>query len=172
MTPPMKTERKHRVKTDYGSVDYFKFFKKNNKDSKISGRMFGSVLREFNLHISNKLSEKGAEYIFPNKIGKIELRKIKTEVKIDEKGKLVNNLPTNWKATIALWNSSQKSKAAMTKIKFTNEHTDGHTFRIFYIRSKANFKNKSIYKMQFNRDMKRDLSKSIFEGRIDAFLTQ
>jgi hypothetical protein len=55
-------------------------------------------------------------------------------------------------------------------MRYTNDHTDGHTFRIFYRTSKANFKNKSIYKMKFNRTLKRDLSKSIFAGRIDAFI--
>ena len=83
---------------------------------------------------------------------------------------IINNLPINWKETRKLWKDNPKSKEKGVKIRYTNEHTDGHTFRIFYIRSKANYKNKSIYKMQFNRQMKRQLSQSIFAGRIDAFL--
>jgi hypothetical protein len=128
------------------------------------------VIREFNGYVRDRISTKGAEYIIPNRIGKIELRKKKTEVKIGEYGNIINNLPINWKATRELWAESDTAKEKKTKIRYTNEHTDGHTFRIFYRTSKANFKNKSIYKMQFNRGMKRQLSQSIFAGRIDAFL--
>ena len=106
----------------------------------------------------------------PNRIGKIELRKINTEVKIGDDGKIINNLPTNWKATRELWAENENAREKRTKIRYTNEHTDGHTFRIFFKKSKANFKNKSIFKMQFNRYLKRQLSRSIFAGKIDAFL--
>ena len=98
------------------------------------------------------------------------MRKVKTEVKIGDDGKVINNLPVNWRETRKLWEENQAAKIKGTKIRYTNEHTDGHTFRIFYIRSKANYKNKSMYKLQFNREMKRQLSTSIFAGRIDAFL--
>jgi hypothetical protein len=162
--------RLHRVKSDFGSLDYYKHFIKKTGNDHISGIKFGEVLREFNEYIRERISTKGVEYIMPNRVGKLELRKIKTELKIDEDGNIINNLPVNWKATRELWAESEKSKEKGTKIRYTNEHTDGHTFRIFYRTSKANYKNKSIYKMKVNRGMKRMLSKSIFAGRIDAFL--
>jgi len=163
-------KRLHRVKSDFGSLDYYKHFIKKTGNDHISGITFGEVLREFNEYIRERISTKGVEYIMPNRVGKLELRKIKTELKIDENGSIINNLPVNWKATRELWAESEKSKEKGTKIRYTNEHTDGHTFRIFYRTSKANYKNKSIYKMKVNRGMKRMLSKSIFAGRIDAFL--
>lgn len=167
----METEdkRRHLVKSDYGANDYFLFFKKNY-DSKINRQTYGKILKEFNSHVRDRLSQKGAGYVIPKQIGKIELRKVKTELKIDEDGNIINRLPTNWQLTRALWKENPAAKEKKIKIKFTNEHTDGHTFRIVYLKSKANYKNKSIYKMRFNRTMKRDLSKSIFQGRIDAFL--
>lgn len=166
----IEDKRNHRVKTDFGNGDYYRHFIKKHKMTHISRVKFGEILREFNGHVRDRISTKGAEYIIPNKIGKIELRKIKTEVKIDEDGNILNNLPTNWKATRELWATNPRAKEKKIKIRYTNEHTDGHTFRIFYRTSKANYKNKSIYKMQFNRSMKRQLSLSIFAGRIDAFL--
>ena len=166
----IKETRLHRVKTDFGSLDYYKSFIKKTGSSHISGVKFGEVLREFNEYIRERIAAKGVEYIMPNRVGKLELRKIKTELKIDEDGNIINNLPINWKATRELWAESEKAKEKGTKIRYTNEHTDGHTFRIFYRTSKANYKNKSIYKMKVNRGMKRMLSKSIFAGRIDAFL--
>lgn len=170
MVVELEDKRNHKVKTDYGSGDYYNFFIKKHGAKHISRSVFGSVIREFNSYVRDSLSLKGSEYIFPCRIGKIELRKIKTEVTVDKDGNIVNKLPTNWKETRKLWSDNPGAKEKGIKIKFTNEHTDGYTFRIVYLRSKANYKNKSIYKMRFNRLMKRDLSKSIFQGRIDAFL--
>jgi hypothetical protein len=165
-----KDKRIHRVKADFGSGDYYKHFIKETGANHISGAVFSQVLREFNKHVRDRISKKGAEYIMPCKIGKIELRKIKTEIKFDENGNVRNTLPVNWKATRELWAENERAKERKVKIRYTNEHTEGYTFRIFFRTSKANFKNKSIYKAQFNRELKRQLSKSIFAGRIDAFL--
>ena len=165
-----KDKRNHRIKADYGNYDYYKHFKLTNSDSNISRATYGKIVKEFNSHVRDRVSTKGAEYIMPCRVGKIELRKIKTEVSIDDEGNIVNNLPINWKATRELWAENESAKERKTKIRYTNEHTDGHTFRIFYRTSKANYKNKSIYKLKFNRTLKRQLSASIFAGRIDAFL--
>tara|TARA_R110000772_G_scaffold62137_2_gene139641 strand:+ start:3649 stop:4158 length:510 start_codon:yes stop_codon:yes gene_type:complete len=164
-----KDNRSHIVKADYGTNDYYRFYKKKYR-TEVSRLTYGQIVREFNEHTRDRLSHKGAGYIIPNGLGKIELRKMKTEVKIDDDGAIINHLPTNWKETRKLWNENEKARQKRVKIKFTNEHTDGHMFRIVYLRSKATYKNKSVYKMRFNRTMKRDLSKSIFQGRIDAFL--
>ena len=162
--------RLHRIKADYGSGDYYNHFIKTTGMTHISRSLFGEIIREFNSHVRDRISTKGAEYTFPGRIGKVELRKKKTEVYIGDNGKIVNNLPINWKATRELWHEIPLAKEKKTKIMYTNEHTGCHTFRIFYRTSKANFKNKSIYKMRFNRTLKRQLSQSIFAGKIDAFL--
>lgn len=166
----VEDKRNHRVKTDYGSGDYYRHFIKETEATHISRAKFGQIMREFNEHVRDRISNKGAEYIMPHRIGKIELRKVKLEVKIDDDGNIINNLPINWRETRKLWAENEKAKQNKTKIRYTNEHTDGHTFRIFFRKSKANFKNKSIYKLRFNRTMKRQLSNSIFAGNIDAFL--
>lgn len=168
----MKSEDKrlHRIKADYGTADYYRFYKNKNKKEAVSRAIYGEIVREFNDHVRDRISSKGAEYIMPFRLGKIELRKLKTEVKLDEKGNIINMLPVNWKETRELWAENPQAKEKGIKIRFTNEHTEGYTFRIFYKKSKANYKNKSIYKLKFNRGMKRNLSKSIFQGRIDAFL--
>tara|TARA_R110000822_G_scaffold227017_1_gene359641 strand:+ start:13200 stop:13703 length:504 start_codon:yes stop_codon:yes gene_type:complete len=166
----MSETREHKVKTDYGIGEYYRSFQKKYKKGHISRKVFGEILKEFGSYVRDSISTKGTEYIFPSRIGKIELRKVKPEVTIDADGNIVNKLPTNWKETRKLWNENESAREKKIKIRFTNEHTDGYTFRIFYLRSKANYKNKSIYKLQFNREMKRNLSHSIFKGRIDAFL--
>jgi hypothetical protein len=164
-----KESRNHLVKSDFGTNHYYAHYKKKH-GSKVSRLEYGKVLREFNEHVRDRLSSKGAGYVIPSGLGKIELRKFKAEVKIAENGDIINHLPTNWKETRALWKENPKAKEKKIRMKFTNEHTDGHTFRIVYLKFRATYKNKSIYKMRFNRTMKRDLSKSIFQGRIDAFI--
>jgi len=169
-----KDKRIHRIKTDYGNYDYYKHFVDNRSSDAdcelVSRATFGQIIKEFNGHVRDRISTKGAEYIMPCRIGKVELRKMQTEVKIDDDGNIINNLPVNWRETRKLWAESDKAREKKTKIRYTNEHTGGYTFRIFYRTSKANFKNKSIYKLKFNRTMKRQLSTSIFAGKIDAFL--
>lgn len=163
-------KRQHRVKSDFGSADYYNYFLAQTGIDNISRTIFGDIIKEFNSHIRDRISKKGVEYVMPCGIGKIELRKVKCEVKFDENNNLINNLPINWKETRKLWAESQSAYDKKTKIRYTNEHTGGYTFRIFYRKSKAQFKNKSVYRLNFNREMKRQLSTSIFAGRIDAFL--
>ncbi len=172
MMTEIETEdkRNHVVKCDYGANDYYTYFCRNNKDIKITRKQFGDIIKLFNSHLRDRLSNKGVDIVLPSRIGRVELRKVKTEVTINEDGEVVDNLPTNWKATRELWRSNPIAREKKIKIKFTNEHTDGYTFKVSYLKSRANFKNKSIYKIRFNRDLKRNLSKSIFEGKIDAFI--
>lgn len=162
--------RNHRVKCDYGLNDYYKHFIKETGATHISGSQFSEILKEFNSHVRDRISKKGAEFIMPHRMGKIELRKFKPEVVVTDDGKIKNNLPPNWKETWELWKENPKAREQGVKIRYTNDHTGGYTFRVSYIRSKANYRHKSIFNCKFNRDLKRQLSKSIFEGRIDAFL--
>ena len=164
------SKRNHKVKSDYGLPDYYRHFVKENKETKVSKVLYNEIVKEFNSHVRDRISKKGADYTFPKKIGSLEIKKIKPSISIDEKGNVVNKLPINWKATRELWKENESAKKRKTKIRFINEHTEGYTFRIYYKKKRANYKNKSIYRMQFNRELKRQLSQSIFAGRIDAFL--
>ena len=166
----IEDKRNHFVKSDYGTNDFYRDFKKNNPEIEMTRGEYGLILNGFNSHLREKISSKGAGFILPCRIGRVELRKIKTEVKLDEDGNIVNNLPVNWKATREFWKSNEDAKEKNVKIRFTNEHTDGYTFKVSYLKSKALYKNKSVYKIRFNRELKRNLSKSIFKGRIDAFI--
>lgn len=167
-----KKSRIHRSKADYGVNEYFRDFKLKNKGSEITRKMYGQIIKEYNSFLRDGLSTKGREILLPRKLGRAELRKSKTELTVDESGNIVNNLAINWKETRKLWLDNQEAKEKKIKIRFTNEHTDGYTFNITYMRSKADFKNKTLYTIRFNRKLKRDLSESIFNGRIDAFVKE
>lgn len=165
-------KRNHLVKVDYGTNHYYADFLRKNPEYKgvITRAQFGDVLRDYNGFQRDRMATKGVEILFPAGLGMAELVKTKTEVKVDENGNVVNNLPVDWKRTRELWKERPDAKEKNIRIKFTNEHTDGYTFRIKYVKRRSKFKNKSIYKLRFNRELKRGLSKSIFEGKIDAFI--
>ena len=164
--------RIHRSKIDYGVNDYYRNYKKKNKASTIDRKTYGSVIKDFNSFLRDNLSLRGREVILPNKMGRIELKKTKTEVKIANDGSIKNSMAVNWKETIKLWNESPASKEKKTKIRFTNEHTNSYTFRISYLKARADYKNKTIYSIKFNRTLRRNLSDSIFKGKIDAFVNE
>ncbi len=172
MTEDNSDKRNHRIKSDYGVNDYYKFFIKTTGIKHISRSEYGEVIKEFNSYVRDELSTKGNSFVLPCKMGKMELIKSKRDVSIDENGNLRNTMPVNWRETRRIWNENPGMKERNIKIRYTNEHTDGYMFKIIFKKSRANFKNKSIYRIRFNRDMKRKLSKSIFKGDIDAFLNE
>jgi hypothetical protein len=169
MTQKPSDNRTHKVKVDYGMYNYYLFFKRTS-DIKVSQGDFGEIIKEYNNFIRDSISFKGESYKLPNQMGIIELSKYKAEVIIDEDGKLQNNLPVNWQETRKLWLEYPAEKEKGTKIKFVNTHSNGYTFKFTYIRTKAKYKHKTVYRLKFNRLMKRQLSKSIFSNSIDAFL--
>ena len=57
-------KRIHKVKTHYGMKDYYKFFIKKTGKKQISSSTYGSIIKEFNGHVRDRLSLKGAGYIF------------------------------------------------------------------------------------------------------------
>ena len=85
-------------------------------------------------------------------------------------GKIVNKLPVNWKATNKLWKENPEAKRKKIRIRYTNEHTDGYVFHVYYIKRNATFVNKGLYKMQVNREMARNMYNGIISGELDAFL--
>ncbi len=108
-----KEKRNHSIKSDYGSNDYYLFFKKNNQKSEVTRKDYGAIIKEFNTHLRDGLSNKGIDIVMPSRLGRVELRKVKTSVSVDSEGNIVNNLPTNWKATRELWKSNEDAKEKM-----------------------------------------------------------
>ena len=161
--------REHKVKCNYGLPQYYKAYKKNSKDPK-SSKVYSAVLKDYLNANRNAVFNFGYIYVLPQRMGRIEIRKNKAEVKIDKNGKIINKLAPNWQATKRLWAENKEAKKKKIVIKYTNEHTDGYIFRPRYIKNTANYKNKSIYRMQVNREMRRNTNSAIMNKRLDAFL--
>lgn len=161
--------RNHRIKCDYGMPDYYRFYKDTSKSPK-SNKVFSDVVRDYLDANRTAVYSKAYIYVLPQRLGRIEIRKMKREVIIDKEGKVINKLLINWKETKKLWSENKEAKERKIKIRYTNEHTDGYVFRPIYMKNTANFKNKSIYKLKVNRDMARKTEPAIVSKKIDAFL--
>lgn len=161
--------RKHRIKSHYGASNFYAYYKKTNEDA-VPQTIYSKVIKEYNSFVRDNISLKGNSYTIPVGMGLIEIRKQKVEISFNEDGTIKNTLPVNWQETRKLWQDNPEAKEKKIKIRFVNDHSDGFTFKLNYIRSRANYKNKSIYRIRFNRQMKRQLSKSIFANKIDAFV--
>jgi hypothetical protein len=161
--------RAHKIKCHFGVEHYFSSYRKLSNNPQ-SSKIYRAVLKDY--LDANRKAIYTSGYIFklPQRLGRIEMRKSKKEVKIDKNGKVINKLPINWQATKKLWAENEQAKERKIKIRYTNEHTGGYVFRPRYIKNTANFKNKSLYKMSINREMRRNTKAAIMNKRMDAFL--
>jgi len=158
--------RKHRVVCDYGTKDYYKYYKENN--GKVNNKLYSSILRDFHKGVADILINNEYSFKLPARLGVITIKKVKLFVKMDKNGNMITNYPINHKATRELWARDPKAKEAKRRVRFENKHTNGYKYEFKYLNSFANFPNKKIYTMTFNRLMKRTFGSILFrEGEVD-----
>jgi len=84
-------------------------------------------------------------------------------------GKLVNNIPIDWKATNELWEKDSEAKEKKILVRYNNSHTSGYVFRIYCKKFKSKVKKKNLYKFKPSRNFQRSLSKRIKDPNKDNF---
>lgn len=159
-----------RIKSDYNTkyfVDYI--FKRLNPKHGLSYPQISKIIKMYH-EMAREDFAKGESFHFKEKLGNLQLYKEKREVYIDEDGKLVNELPINWRETYKLWKEKPELKEKKVYVRYTNEHSDGFMFTAVYQISKATFKFKNVYTFQFNATLKKMLNHNIHEGEVDAFI--
>ena len=164
-------ERVHKIKTDFGMEDYFKYYKSKTERPKQSRVIYNKVITDFNNEIQRLIIEENLIYQFPGVNMELMLKKEKRKPRIVN-GKLINNLPINWKATNELWNKDPEAKEKKLLVRLHNSHTASHVFRIYCKKFKSNLKSRGLYKWKTIRTMARALGKAIKdpEKNIDAYL--
>ena len=158
--------RKHRVSNSNGSKEAWRWLKKNKWLGlpPITEGNFGMIINEINKKYQEYLCQ-SRDVKFPHGLGRLELRKYKTDVKIVN-GKIVNNMPIDWKETLNLWYEDEESKAKKQLVK----RNPGYVFSIYYNRIGTTFKNRLFYQFFPTRALKVRLKELINQGRVDAFL--
>lgn len=133
-----------KVTVDYGRSDIFKAFKKA-EDIDIPQNIYSKVLNDFNREISRLILEEAFEFIIPNRIGTLRIKKYKPKI-FNKDGELKKNkLNPNWKKTNELWAKDAEAKANKILVYHTNEHSDGYEYKWHFSNYRSICKNKSAY---------------------------
>lgn len=163
-------ERNHKVKVDYGMNDYYKFYQERyNKE--INRTKFSSIITDFNLEIQEAIILDNFIYSMPYINFQLLLMKEKRKPTI-KNGKLLNNIPVDFKSTKKLWDRDPEAKKKKLLVRYNNSHTSHFVFRIYFKKFAAKIKGKSAFKFQANRDFKRSINKYIKNPNVsvDAYL--
>jgi hypothetical protein len=159
--------RTHKIRNSYGVYDYYKFYRKNKPEGHsyvLTESQYFSIIRKINTLLGKRLLE-GKDIEFPYRLGRIELRKKKITFRMED-GKIKNNLPINWNATLELWFEDKESFEKKTLVQATAKTA----FKIIYNKSKAVFNNKAFYEFSLNRELARTLVMEAKNNRLDGFM--
>ena len=159
--------RNHKVKNSIGVYDIYKHIRKNkwyDIGQPITEHQFYTIIRQVNNVLADNLL-KGNDIVFPNKMGRLEVRKFKPIIRFDN-NKLTVRLPIDWDRTLKLWSEDEEAYKERTLVKMEEKEI----FKVCYNKTRADFPNKGFYQLQINRDLKIALKKKIKLGNFDAFL--
>lgn len=159
--------RNHKVKNSIGVYDIYKHIRKNkwyDIGQPITEHQFYTIIRQVNNVLADNLL-KGNDIVFPNKMGRLEVRKFEPIIRFDD-NKLTVRLPIDWDRTLKLWSEDEEAYKKRTLVKMEEKEI----FKVCYNKTRADFPNKGFYQLQINRDLKIALKKKIKLGNFDAFL--
>ena len=159
-------ERIHKVKVDYGVADYYEHYR-NTVKNPVDRHLYSKVLRAILYKLGRKIVSHNYLLRLPFRMGGFMLVKWKPKTKIID-GKVVTQRPVDYKATKDLWASNPKAKESKVVIFHENFHSDGYVFKVKYLNVTAIYKNRSYYKMQINRQLKREIAQKIKTGTVDS----
>lgn len=162
-------ERQHKVICDFGMGDYHKYYV--SQYGEIDRNTYSNVITDFNLALRDLIILENLEYTFPGVNFQLVLKKDKRKPTI-KNGKLINNIPIDWKSTNALWERDKEAKEKKLLVRYNNSHSSHYVYRIYFKKFGAKIKYRSVYKFQVNRDFKRLIKDYIKNPdiSIDAFL--
>lgn len=163
----LQENRTHKITNSLGVYDAYKFIRKNkwfNIGRPLTEHEFYQIIRRINNYLSEELVN-GNDVIFPNRMGKLELRKRNALPIIDKNGSLKVTYAIDWDSTLKLWYNDEEAFNNKTLVKLPERNI----FRVKYNKDIANYENKSFMEFQINRDIKTRLKQKIKNNEIDAF---
>lgn len=163
----LQNTRTHKVTNSLGSYDAYKYIRKNkwfNIGRPLTEHEFYQIIRRINNYLAEELIN-GNDVIFPNRMGKLELRKRNSLPIIDKNGNLKVTYAIDWDSTLKLWYEDEEAFNNKTLVRLPERNI----FRIKYNKNTANYNNKSFIEFQVNRNIKVRLKQKIKNNEIDAF---
>jgi hypothetical protein len=149
----MKTERNIR--------DSYALYKETS-DNPVDIKTYIELANDYNKFLCHHVHE-GFEVVLPMRMGTLSIVGTKPEIKFDEDGK--PKLPTNWPATIKLWNKDPQAKEEGRKVYHTNDHSDGIRYKYFWSKKRMFVTQKNLYSLKMTRENKRKVPELVAEGK-------
>ena len=163
----LQNTRTHKITNSLGVYDAYKYLRKNkwfNIGRPVTEHEFYKIIRRINNYLAEDLIN-GNDIIFPNRMGKLELRKRNSLPVIDKNGNLKVTYAIDWDSTLKLWYEDEEAFNNKTLVRLPERNI----FRIKYNKNTANYNNKSFMEFQVNRNIKVRLKQKIKNNEIDAF---
>lgn len=158
-------KRIYKVTGSHGVKEAFTYYRANRpRESEyvLTDCQYFSIIRKVNDILRKYLAE-GNEIELPERMGKLEIRKRPAIIEYRE-NKVYTNLPIDWDSTLKLWYEDEESyrnrKLVRQEIK--------EIYKIFYNKHRADYTNKTFYRFQANRELKKMLSRKIKSSELDA----
>lgn len=154
-----------KVTKSWGVYDAFKHARKNgwyDIGKSVSEHEFYSIVRQINKLLAEEIAN-GRPVSFPNKMGKLELRKIPRGVSLVN-GKLKVSFPPDWSETMRLWYEDEEARKNKTLVR--DESPFG--YKVKYDKFDATYENKTFYQFVLNKFVKQALKVNIKNGKIDS----
>ena len=163
----LQNTRAHKITNSLGVYDACKYIRKHkwfNINRPLTEHEFYQIIRRINNYLAEELVN-GNDITFPNRMGKLELRKRNSLPVIDKNGSLKVTYAIDWDSTLKLWYNDEEAFNHKTLIRLPERSI----FRVKYNKDSANYENKSFMEFQINRDIKTKLKQKIKNNEIDAF---
>nr|DAS64683.1 MAG TPA: hypothetical protein [Caudoviricetes sp.] len=155
--------RKH-IKEKYGMKDTWVYYKNKTSDKPecINDKMYKEIIYGFLKYLGDKLLENG-EVLFPERLGSLYIYGKKLNCKVVD-NKLVG-ATIDWKSSKKLWEENEECAKNKQLVYFMNEHSNNLRYKTIWRNTRVLVPNKTVYKFILCRNMKRRLSKEIFNGK-------
>lgn len=163
----LQNTRTHKITNSLGVYNAYKYIRKHkwfNINRPLTEHEFYQIIRRINNYLAEELVN-GNDITFPNRMGKLELRKRNSLPVIDKNGSLKVTYAIDWDSTLKLWYNDEETFNNKTLIRIPERSI----FRVKYNKDSANYENKSFMEFQINRDIKTRLKQKIKNNEIDAF---
>ena len=163
----LQNTRTHKITNSLGVYNAYKYIRKNkwfNIGRPLTEHEFYQIIRRVNSYLAEELVN-GNDITFPNRMGKLELRKRNSLPVIDKNGSLKVTYAIDWDNTLKLWYEDEEAFNNKTLVKIPERNI----FRVKYNKDTANYENKSFMEFRVNRSIKTRLKQKIKNNEIDAF---
>ena len=163
----LNSNKDFKITHSYGTKQGWRWLKKNkwlNVGQPITENQFGQIIKGVNKILLDKFL-KGSDIKFPHRMGRLELRKYTPHIEVKD-GRVITNLPINWKRTLQLWHTDKEAKDNKYLVRLeTNE-----IFKILYNKHNAIFKYKQFFNFTPARGVKNIIRNKANNNELDAFM--